>query len=230
MPKLPPEKKHYQGHRERLRKRFLDAPEKMHEYELLELLLGYVLVRKDTKPLAKELLTHFGSLRDLLDGKLEELRNIDGVGTGVEIYLRLVREVFVRYSESPIKKRRVLCTPKTLAIMAKKRLVQASAEEIWVAYVNTANHLISWEKISQGSVSRAALSPRDVLERALLLRASGFIMVHNHPAGTVKPSLADISLTNKLKEIAALMDVRFLDHIIVTETACYSIANEGLLD
>lgn len=227
--KQPNKKTHYSGHRERLRKRFLDAPEKLPEYELLELLLGYVLIRADTKPLAKALLCRFGSLRGVFDARVEELQQVPGVGPGVEAYFRLMRETLARHAEGPVRKRQILCTPDAVAVMARKRLGQASAEEVWIAYVDNAIRLIAWEKAAQGGLNSSYVSPRDILERALTLRSSGFILVHNHPGGTCKPSGADIDLTKRLKHAAKLIGIAFHDHVIVTENVCYSMENEGLM-
>lgn len=221
---------HYHGHRERLRARFRNAPSDVADYELLELLLGYVILRRDTKPIAKELISRFHTLRGVIEASPEQYQDIPGVGKGVADYLSLLQEVLPRYAESRIINREELCDPEAVARMARQRLGRLRHEEIWVAYVDNGNRLISWEKASQGSISSSLLNPRDIIERALAVKAGGFIVVHNHPGGHSSPSGADLEVTSHLDRAARTMFLRFIDHVIVSDSNCYSIKNEGFLD
>lgn len=220
---------HYHGHRERLRERLSDSPESLGDYELLELLLGYVILRRDTKPIAKDLLERFSTLRSVLDAKPEELADIAGIGKGVQNFWLLLHEVMSRYAESPLRKREALCSPETVASMARQRLGKLAHEEIWVAFVDNQNRLISWEKASKGSTNSSAIYPREVLERALMLKASGFFLVHNHPGGDPTPSGADIELTKCIQRAAQTLVIRMVDHIIITESSCYSLVMDGII-
>lgn len=222
-------KKHYHGHRERLRERLENAPDKLRDYEILELLLGKVLTRKDTKPLAKELLFRFQSIRGVLDAKPAELRSVPGFGPALVSFWQLLRELLARHAESPVRLREVMSSPEAVAAMARSRLAGHEHEETWVAYVDTQNRLIAWEQNSKGSIDQASIYPRDIIERALLLKASGFILVHNHPGGSSKPSGADLQITDHIKRSAQTMSLRFLDHIIVTDSEHFSLLNDGFL-
>ena len=102
---------HYAGHRARLRERLLKDSTALADYEILELLLGYALLRRDTKPLAKELLSRFGSIRGVLDALPAEMQQVGGVGEGVAALRLLLREMMARYAEAPMRERKVLCTP-----------------------------------------------------------------------------------------------------------------------
>ena len=190
---------HAHGHRERLRERLKAASHALADYEVLELLLGHVLLRRDTKPLAKELLARFGSLRGVLDARMQELTAVPGFGPALEAYWVLLREVMARYVESPARRRTELCSPQAVAGMARMRLAASAHEEFWVAFLDTRNHLIAWEMASKGSVHTVPLYPRDVMARALALKASSLILVHNHPGGSPKPSGADLDLTQKVR-------------------------------
>lgn len=108
---------HYAGHRARLRERLLKDSTALADYEILELLLGYALLRRDTKPLAKELLSRFGSIRGVLDALPAEMQQVDGVGEGVAALRLLLREMMARYAEAPMRERKVLCTPRDVAQM-----------------------------------------------------------------------------------------------------------------
>jgi DNA repair protein RadC len=221
--------KHYHGHRERLRERLDESPDKLHDYEVLEILLGKVLLRQDTKPLAKELLSRFQSIRGVLDAKPAELRAVPGFGPSLESFWRLLRELMARYAESSVRKREILSSPDAVAAMARSRLAGHEREEIWIAYVDAQNRLLAWEQNSKGTVDNSAIFPRDILERALLLKASGFILVHNHPGGGIHPSGADLQVTEQLKHSSQTLGLRFLDHIIVTDAEQHSIMQDGFL-
>lgn len=220
---------HYHGHRKRLRARLKSAPEQLQDYEVLELLLGHVLLRADTKPLAKELLARFSSLRGVMQAGEEELREVPGLGPGVADFFFLLHEFFARYSESGPRRREELATPEAVAAMARERLGKLAHEEMWVAYVTNSNKLLAWERLARGSIDGACINPRDILERALKLKAAGFILVHNHPAGSPRPSGNDRDYTKRLDQAARTLFVRFVDHIIVTDDACYSMQNEGFI-
>lgn len=217
------------GHRKRLKARFAGAPHQMADYEALELLLGYALPRKDTKPLAKELLRRFGDMRGVLSARPDELCGVPGFGPGLELFWRLLRECLARYEEAPVRQRQVLATPEAVARMARTRLTGCSHEECWVALVDSGNHCIAWEMLMRGGVDAVPVRPRDVLEQALRYKASGIILVHNHPGGNDAPSAPDLSITRELQRLAAAMGIRFLDHVIVTETSCRSLVGTHLV-
>ncbi|AAS95671.1 RadC family protein [Nitratidesulfovibrio vulgaris] len=223
------DKPHYHGHRERLRERLRVDGTGLRDYELLELLLGTVVLRRDTKPLAKELLHRFGSLRGVLDARTPELLSVKGFGPGLLDYWLLLRECMARYEESPARERKVLCTPQSVAEMARMRLGNCPHEEVWVALLDNQNRLIAWERATKGTVNASVIYPRDVLEMALRCSASGIILVHNHPGGNPVPSQPDFEVTRQLSRSALTLGIRLLDHVIVTDEDCYSLKEDGLL-
>lgn len=230
MTDTPAKKPHYHGHRARLKERLLHDSSHMQDYELLELLLGTVLTRCDTKPLAKELINTFGSLRGILDAHPTELAQIKGFGPSLSAFLVLLREVMARYVEAKPRARITLSTPQEVAHMARMRLANCPHEEAWCAFVDKQNRLIAWERVSRGTVDTTMIFPREVLEMALRFKASGLILVHNHPGGSHSPSLPDIQITEMLKRNARLVGIALHDHVIVTDDACYSLLEERLLD
>lgn len=220
---------HQSGHRQRLKERLKNDAALLAEYEILELLLGYVLLRCDTKPLAGELLRLFGSLRGFLDAGPEELSSVKGFGPALEQFRRLLRELLARYEEAPARRKEVLCTPEAVARMAGRRLAGCADEELWVAFTDHGNRLISWERLRRGTVGRVPVSPREVLEAALLRKAAGIILVHNHPGGDSRPSAPDLRLTRELARLAPELGMVLLDHVIVTDEECFSLERERLL-
>lgn len=220
---------HYHGHRERLRARLFDAPEKLNDYEILELLLGYVILRRDTKPIAKELLQRFKTLRGVVEAKPDQYLDIPGLGKGVVGFFRLFQEIIPRYVESAVISRQELCDPESVARMARERLGKLDHEEIWIAFVDNRNRLMRFDKASHGTVGSSMLNPRDIVEHGLVYKASGFILVHNHPSGDPHPSGADIEITKRIEKAARTVFLRFIDHVIVSDSGCYSMMDEGML-
>lgn len=217
------------GHRKRLRDRLNADPQSVADYEVMELLLGLAITRKDTKLLAHAILARFGSFRGALDARQDELEQIEGFGPGLLSLWRLIREIMARYVLSPLRQREVLASPGAVAVVARQRLGNLSHEESWLALVDAQNRLISWERLRRGSISSIALQPRDVLETALLRKASGIILVHNHPGGSPHPSRQDLDLTEEIQKLAPHLGLRLLDHVIVTPGECYSIAMKGVI-
>lgn len=218
-----------QGHRARLRARLELEPLSVADYEIMELILGLSLKRKDTKPLAKELIKRFGGLRGALDARPDELLQVPGFGPGLMALWRLLRELMARHALEPLRTHLVLVNSQSVAEMARPRLAHLSHEESWLALVDAQNRLTSWERVRRGSISSIAIEPRDILEIALTRKANGAILVHNHPGGNPTPSQADIALTNEIQSLASRLGLRFLDHVIITSGDCYSIIHNKLI-
>ncbi len=220
---------HYTGHRKRLKERFFLQPDLVSDYELLELLLGYGLPRKDTKPLAKELLTRFGSLKGILTAQNHELRSIRGFGRGLEVFWCLWQEFWSRLHEDSLREKRIVDSPYVVAELARTRIGFSSKESFWLALVDNKNRLTHFTRAGQGTVDQTPVFPREVLQIALIHDASGVILVHNHPGGDPSPSSHDIELTKQIKKSASEIGLRILDHVIVAEDRYYSFQAEGMI-
>ena len=219
---------HQTGHRQRLRARFEKDQSGLNDYELLEMLLGHVLLRQDTKPLAKDLLARFKSLRNVMDAPIAELQEVKGFGPAMGTFWLLLREIKARCAESRIEKGDPV-TPWAVAEMARQRLAGLPHEELWGLYVDNQHRAMSCRKLSEGLGGRVFVHNAVVLAPALELKSTGVILVHNHPGGAPQPSQADIDITNRLRQAAQMVDVRLVDHIIVTEDDYASFSNLGLL-
>lgn len=220
---------HYHGHRERLRLRLLKDPSHLADYEILELILAQALPRRDTKPLAKELLSRFGTLRSVFSAPEEELLAVEGFGPGLAAFWKLLHEFRARYNEAPVMEREVFNSPRIVAEAAMARLGAETSEEIWLALVDTKNRLIAWERVAKGTVDQAPVYPREVLEPAIRHKASGLVLVHNHPGGDPTPSDQDVHLTQRIKRAAKELGIRLLDHVIVSEDDYFSFQSEDML-
>lgn len=193
------------------------------------MLLGHVLLRQDTKPLAKELLTRFKSLRGVLNAPVAELREVKDFGPSLGTFWLLLREINARCAEARLSAKCALISGKIVAETARQRLVGVAHEELWGAYVDSQNRLISWRKLAEGVGNRIFVHNAVVIAPALELKATGIILVHNHPGGSAQPSPADIELTKTLAQAAKMVDVRLLDHVIVTDDDYTSLVESGII-
>jgi DNA repair protein RadC len=220
---------HYLGHRQRLRERLAVEPKALADYELLELLLGQVLPRRDTKPLAKDLMARFGTLRAALFAPAEQLVEVPGFGESLAGHWALLAELFARLGEAPVRERQVFSGPEVVAEAARARIGHLAVEEFWVALVDNKNRLMTWERVGKGTVDETPVYPREVLALALKHQASGLILAHNHPGGDPAPSLQDREITRRIASSARELGLRVLDHLIVTESRHFSFQDAGLL-
>ena len=223
-------KPHYLGHRERLRRRFQKTgAEGMQEYELLELLLTYAVPRKDVKPVAKNLIKKFGDLASVLDADLKELENAPGVGSISAILIKLVKELFCVYLERKMSHKDLLSSPKAVIDFARAKLAGYPHEVFMVIYLNAKNEVIEHKIIHEGTINRAIIYPRRVIEEALKCHATSLILVHNHPSGHPEPSEDDKNVMQIIKKVATPMDIDIVDHIIVAKNGYFSFAEQQLI-
>lgn len=224
-------KPHYLGHRERLREKFQKAGAAgLHDYEMLELLLTYALPRKDVKPIAKALLDRFGGFAGVLDASQRELEEAEGLGPISATLIRLVKELSAVYLAERMKERDVLSSPQAVVDFARAKLADLPHEAFMVVYLNTKNEVIEHEVIHEGTIDRAVVYPRRIIESALHHHAAGLILVHNHPSGHPEPSTEDQRLTRAIAEAARTVDIRVLDHIIVGKSDYFSFREHRIWD
>jgi DNA repair protein RadC len=206
----------YLGHRRRLRERFRkNGSAGMHDYEILELLLTYAIPRKDVKPLAKKLIRRFGGLSGVLDASPEELETILHIGPLSSTLIRLVKEICGAYLAERMTHKDVLSSPQAVLDFARIKLAGLPHEAFMVIFLNAKNKVLGHKILQEGTVDRAVIYPRRIIEEALARHAAGLILVHNHPSGDSEPSPEDKQLTRAIGEAARTMDLRILDHIIV---------------
>jgi DNA repair protein RadC len=229
MPDAKKDTPHYLGHRQRLKAKLAQDSRSLADYEILELVLALVLPRRDTKPPAKEILARFGSLKEALMVNPDRLDGIKGVGDAVKAQWRLVQEVHARLGEHGARRGEPLSDPADVARAAMARLGNKDTEEFWAAFLDSKNRLIAWEQVSKGTVNATPVFPREILATALRLGAVGVILAHNHPGGDPTPSGEDILLTERIRETAEGLDIRILDHVVVTDHEYYSFNEFGRL-
>ena len=221
---------HYKDHRQRLKKKFSESGVAAFlDYEVLELLLSYAIPRRDVKPLAKDLLDEFGSLKAIMDAEKESLERVKGIGAHAAILIKLIKEMGVLYLKEKAKEKPQITCTSELRDYCKSNMGGLKDERFCVIYLDAQNRMTGIETIQEGIVNQAVVYPRKVLENALKQKASAVILVHNHPSGYVKPSDADIRLTKTIQETARILDIIVHDHIIIGENKFFSFREEGLI-
>lgn len=205
---------HFHGHRDRLKKRFHDG-DKLADYELLELLLFQAVPRRDTKPLAKQLLERFGSFSEVLAAPEAQLKELPGVGESVVHHLKVTLAAAQRFVRGRISDRAVLDSWASLIDYCKAAMAYEPIEHFRILFLNKKNQLIADEVQQTGTVDHTPVYPREVVKRALELSASAIILVHNHPSGDPTPSTADIQMTKSVAEIAKPLGIVVHDHLVV---------------
>ena len=223
---------HYLGHRQRLRERFAKAGfDGFADYEVVELLLTLAIPQKDVKEPAKALITKFGTLRGILDASPEELKAVKGLGTVAPVALRIIREAANLYLQQSAERREFFGDREALSRFWRSRIGALPHEVFQVAYLDSAYCLMreGIEMLEEGTIDRAAVYPRRVMEAAVRRGAAALVFAHNHPNGNVQPSEQDQTLTRALVLAATTLQIKVLDHLIVSPDAVFSFLQEGLL-
>ena len=210
------EKPHYIGHRARLRERFeAGGADALADYELLELVLFLALPRRDVKPIAKALMTRFGSFAEVLAARPERLAEVDGIGDTVAQDLKVIEAAARRLAKGAINQRQALATWKEVLAYCRTAMAFAEREEFRILFLDKRNALILDEVQGVGTVDHTPVYPREVVRRALEVGATAIVLVHNHPSGDPSPSTADIHLTQEIIAIAKPMGIAVQDHLII---------------
>ncbi|WP_417841153.1 RadC family protein [Terasakiella sp.] len=224
------DKPHYVGHRKRLRARFLKTgSESLHDYELIELLLFGAIPRGDVKPLAKRLITTFGSFAEVISADARTLALEDGLGEAAVCALKIAQAGAIRLAQEQVMNKPVLSSWQMLLDYCRASMAYHGVEQFRLLYLNRKNVLIADELQQRGTIDHTPVYPREVIKRALELEASALIMVHNHPSGDTTPSPADIDMTKRIKSIARPLSIEIHDHVIVSRKGYYSFKSTGLL-
>lgn len=220
----------YMGHRKRIKEKYAQGGlSDWLDYEVLEFALSYALARKDTKPIAKELLAKFKSLDGVLDADRKELEKIEGISKHTALFLNFLKDMAVLYMESALYNRNLLSSPSSVFNYLRTSLKGRTDEEFKVMFLNSKSCLLAVETLQTGTVNRTAVYPRKIVERVLYCHATAVIAAHNHPGGSLTPSEEDCKITKVIKEALKIVEVVLLDHIIIGADGYFSFKEKGLL-
>ncbi|MCW5718702.1 MAG: DNA repair protein RadC [Bauldia sp.] len=212
----PAPKPHFHGHRDRLRTRLREhGAEALQDYEVLELLLFQLLPRRDTKPIAKDLLARFGSVSEVLAAPRRMLLEVSGVGETVADGLKLGQAIALRFARDGVRGRDTLGSWQAVLDYCRTAMAFEEREQFRILFLDKKNQLIADEKQQTGTVDHTPVYPREVVRRALELSATALVLCHNHPSGDPTPSQADIAMTRTIVDVAKPLGIVVHDHIIL---------------
>lgn len=216
------------GHRKRLREKFLKAgPESLLDYEIIELLLTFAIPRRDTKPIAKDLIREFKTIQGVFEAQHEELMSVSGVGENAAFLIKFFLEGSSYYLKEKIKKKEYLHSAKDVLKYLQVSMRALKHEIFKVIFLNSRNEIIHAETLHEGTLNQSIVYPRKIIEKAIKYNASSLIFVHNHPSGNPKPSAQDREITRNLVFASRMMDMDVFDHIIIGDNDYYSFAENG---
>jgi DNA repair protein RadC len=230
--RLMEDRPHYHGHRRRLRGRFLGGGfAGFAEHEVVEMLLTLAIPRSDVKEPAKALLGRFGNLQGVLDATVSELKSVRGIGEVAAISLHIIREAATLYLQETSEGTEVLRDAEHLSNFWRMRIGALRHEVFAVAYLDSAYRLLrnGVETLQEGTIDRAAVYPRRVVEVALRRQAAALVLAHNHPNGIVAPTEHDKLVTRAIVLAADTISLRVVDHLIVSAREAFSFRKAGLL-
>ena len=226
-----------QGHRERIKEKFLkNGIDGFAEYEILELLLTYCIPRKDTKPIAKDLLNKFKTLDNVFKADFDKLSVIDGLGNNSIAFLKLIGYLPSIIYKDELKNKKLI-DRETLKISNKDILLNylrnkigyEEIEKFYVIYLSSSNEVIEFEENSVGTLDRSSVYPREIYKKIINLNAKSVILAHNHPSDNITPSKSDIELTNEIAKGLKNFGALLIEHIIITKNSYFSFLEEGLI-
>jgi DNA repair protein RadC len=238
-PKTGTDKPHYYGHRGRLRARFLEGgAEALQDYELLELLLTFAIPMSDVKPLAKALIARFGTLGQVFDASMEallEVRAQDTRGRTQRLtelsatLILMVKAAAEAYLKEKALERQSIPSLEVLVDYCRTAMGGLKDEQFRVLYLNSQNEIIAEEILQEGTVNQTVVYPRKILELALKHKATGLILVHNHPSGNLNPSASDRELTKTVVKASQALNLTVHDHLIISRHGYFSLAEHDML-
>lgn len=228
----PSHKLHYLGHRQRLWERFTRSGlEGFADYEVVELVLTLAVPRSDVKQPAKTLIAKFGNLRGRLDDAVEELRAVKGIGSVTRVALKIIKAAATLYLQQRGEGQDSIADPWRLSAFWRMRIGALPNEVFQAAYLGSGYRLLrdGAETLEEGTVDRAAVYPRRVVESALRRGAAALVLAHQHPNGRVTPSEQDRVLTRALVLAAETVGLKIVAHLIVPASESFSFREHGLL-
>lgn len=221
---------HRQGHRRRLREKFLSAGlTGFHDYEVIELLLTLATPRRDCKTAAKAVLTKFKNLPGVLEASTAELCSIKGIGPTNVFGLKLIKAVADRYLEQRLEGGKPLNNSQALFDYLRHTMRDKAREMFKAVFLDAKNRVITTETLFTGTLTASAVYPREVVAAVLRHHAAAVIFAHNHPSGDPHPSEEDVAITRRLVQACSVMDITVHEHLIIGGNHYFSFADQGYM-
>ncbi len=221
-----------QGHRKRVKEKLIknfNLNFELTDYEILEMILFYTIPRSNTKPLAKELLDNFHSLRRIIYAEPQELEPFKYITENTYAFFLLLRITYKSIIRADITPNNILSSWPQVLDYVMLSIANCKKEQLQVLYLDVQNKLIKDEVIIEGSIASISIHPKEIVRQALYYKASSIILVHNHPSGSLQPSKEDLLFTHSLISALSALDINLHDHIIVSNQGAMSFKNSNLM-
>jgi DNA repair protein RadC len=213
-----------EGHRKRLLERFMEnGLGALHLHEIVELILTFAIPRRDTKPIARELVRRYRSLSALLNADPRELAAVDGCGNRSASLFFLLREIMAYSLKEKYERKSIIAHRHDVEEYLRFYFGQRRDEYVAALFLGNKNQVLETEIIAEGTVNQCVVYPRMIMEKALRYGAASIIIAHNHPGGGLRPSESDWTLTERLFVICKLLDIPLLDHLIISQQEVVSL-------
>ncbi len=223
----PQKENHNAGHRKRLKEKFDTSSNTLADYEILELLLSYAILRKDVKPMAKDMIKVAGDISNIFN---IDYKNIQGAGRQTERFFNVIKEFFNRIENGKSNISETITHPSQIYRLLKYQIGFAEDECFAVILLNSKGQLIDKKILTKGIVNEATVYPRQIAEYALDKKAVSVIIAHNHPSGDITPTEKDIEITKTISGCLSILGIKLKDHIIVSRNEYASLFNLGCMD
>ena len=198
--------------------------------ELIAILIGSGSRNESAVELSKRILASVShNLNELGTLSIQQLMKFKGIGVAKAVTIAAALEMGRRRRGEEAQNITKITSSKSVFELLQPIIGELQHEEFWIVYLNNSNKILQRAQLSKGGITGTLVDVRLVMKQALELGAVGLILAHNHPSGTLKPSVADQQITQKLKKAAAVLDIKVLDHLIITQKEYYSFADEGIL-
>ncbi|MBQ4100857.1 MAG: RadC family protein [Oscillospiraceae bacterium] len=225
-------KNYHDGHRKRLKQRFInEGIEQFQQHEVLELLLFFVIPRKDTNLIAHKLIDKFGDLAGVFDASYEELIKVEGVGQATAVFIKAIPAFSMAYLDTKHKEGIILNTIEKTGKYLLPKFIGKTNEVVYLICLDSKGKVLKSKTIIEGSVNASQVSIRIIAEEALSCGAVSVVLAHNHPSGLAIPSETDIKTTGEISKALKMLGIKLLDHIIVADNDYISLAiSKGFLN
>lgn len=216
----------HDGHRERMRKRFLESnlPLETPPHEILEMLLFYSIPRKNTNEIAHNLMKKFGSFTGVCNAAPEELMKVDGVSKNTAVLIKLMPAAFHAHRADLANKTREFSSVEDVGVYLLNRYAGIVEEQFSMISLDSGGRFISFDIVAVGDISSVGVSIRKIMKILMRTGATVVVLAHNHPGGIALPSAADLTVTKSIGEALKPIGVHLADHIILVEDDFVSLA------
>lgn len=216
------------GHRERMREELMTVGgEAMPDYKILEMLLFYGIPRKDTRTLAKTLLNTFGSLSGVLEADVTDLKAVTGMTTNAACLIKLVLPLAKKYSENKIEGAGHLRSFDEIGEFAVAQFYTVKGERAILICMDRMGKVLGVNILAEGDFDSAGISIRSIIGHILQTNATSVVLAHNHPSGVALPSHEDVVVTEQIINALKVINVNFVDHVIVSNNDYVSMAQSA---